>query len=253
MVFLECSFFFWGWAFLSFRSSTISASYFSVKVGNIEKSREDGSVHSYVLENENNSETRGWAPAGQARGVSWVGIWEVPSSSHHTTDCLFSWSFTKGVWQAVVKRDPLRALLCRRGVVKLLLGFPLNHLLPRRGLAVLNCRSGICNWKSGSEAGSQTRRGISTKNTLGGFDLSCSSKDFGMSLASWNIKMLPTMLLTRKKTWNIISQNHESRPLICFCSVACCLITLAPESIYISLCLHCCTGTNLIRDDKIIL
>lgn len=85
-------------------------------------------------------------------------------------------SFTKGVWQAVVKRDPLCALLCRRGVVKPLLGFPLNHLLPRRGLAVLNCRSGICNWKSGSEAGSKTRRGISTKNTLGGFDLSCSSK-----------------------------------------------------------------------------
>lgn len=180
MVFLECSFFFWGWAFLSFCSSIISASYFSVKVGNIEKSREDGYIHSYVFENENNPETRGWAPAGQARRVSWVGIWEVPSSfiiplTASSLGCLRS--FTNGVWQAVVKRDPLCALLCRRGVVKPLLGFPLNHLLPRRGLAVLNCRSGICNWKSGSEAGRKTRSVISTKNMLGIFVLSCSSKD----------------------------------------------------------------------------
>lgn len=41
-------------------------------------------------------------------------------------------------------------------------GFPLNHLLPRRGMSVLNCRN--CNWKSWSDAGSKTRSGISNKN-----------------------------------------------------------------------------------------
>lgn len=41
-------------------------------------------------------------------------------------------------------------------------GFPLNHLLPRRGLSVLNCRN--CNWKSRSDAGSKTRSRISNKN-----------------------------------------------------------------------------------------
>lgn len=80
-----------------------------------------GSIHSYVFENENASEMRGWAPGGWAGRVSCVVTWKVPSCFCHTRSQQASWGHYQWALEALMKRHLLHLLKVERkaGVIQL--------------------------------------------------------------------------------------------------------------------------------------